>query len=105
LRVARAAGIAFQSVANQTRFIMARNALRAAEENAGNAPSERRQALRDDLHRILRDEIALAQELFQLARDDSRIGFEASNHYFFTPNDLVEKVVHCEWALEALEAR
>ncbi|MBE0542072.1 MAG: hypothetical protein IH623_11845 [Verrucomicrobia bacterium] len=41
------------------------------------------------------DEIALARRLFQLQSRDSRLGFEASNHYFYVPHDLREKVLNC----------
>jgi hypothetical protein len=40
-------------------------------------------------------EIELARRLFLLARRNSTIGFEASNHYYYTPLDLVEKVLNC----------
>ena len=45
-------------------------------------------------------EIELAQRLFTLTRQDSRIGFEASNHYYYLPLDLVEKVIDCTYILE-----
>ena len=35
-----------------------------------------------------------------LAKEDSRIGFEASNQYHYLPLDLVEKVVNCEYVLK-----
>jgi hypothetical protein len=38
--------------------------------------------------------------LYEIARQDSRIGFEAANHYAYTLNDLKEKVVQCEWLRE-----
>jgi hypothetical protein len=44
---------------------------------------------------IAAQEIELAQRQFLLARRNSTIGFEASNHYYFTPLDLVEKVLNC----------
>ena len=44
---------------------------------------------------LLADEEALARRLFDIADADSRIGFEATNHYFYTPLDLVEKVLNC----------
>lgn len=50
-----------------------------------------------------REELALALELHALARKDSRIGFEASNHYFYTLNDLREKVLNCCAVLNTLE--
>ena len=44
---------------------------------------------------IAAQEIELARRQFLLARQNSTIGFEASNHYFYTPLDLVEKVLNC----------
>lgn len=93
LLYARAAAIHFQSVANQARFIIARNAL----QTATSAEDERR--LRAEIKRRLESEIALARELFDLVREDSRIGFEPSCHYFYLPLDLVEKVINCRWLL------
>jgi hypothetical protein len=89
---ARAAQLYFKSVANQTRFILARDAL----EDAANplSPAERRKRL-DEIRRILDDEIALAREMFTLARGNSCVGFEAASQYFYLPLDLVEKVVNC----------
>jgi hypothetical protein len=45
---------------------------------------------------VLDEEIALAKCLARVAGNDSRIGFEASNHYYYTINDLKEKVLNCE---------
>ena len=56
-----------------------------------------------DLHELLEEEIALAKELLSLTFEDSRIGFEATNHYAYSPNDLREKVLNCEWLLDKLE--
>jgi hypothetical protein len=97
LRLAQAAGFHFASVANQARFILARNALRKP-----GTPVAERQRLRGEMVRILDDEIALARELFTLTQADSRIGFEASNHYFYVPLDLVEKVINCDWLRQEL---
>ena len=84
LRIARAAQIHFQSVANQVRFVLARDS----------APGEERTA---KMKNILRDERGLAVTLFALAREDSRIGFEASNQYYYLPQDLMEKVINCDY--------
>ncbi|MFA5866160.1 MAG: hypothetical protein WC975_15920 [Phycisphaerae bacterium] len=46
---------------------------------------------------ILEEEIDLAKTLYQLARQDSRLGFESSSHYAYTLNDLREKVINCEY--------
>jgi hypothetical protein len=98
LRFARAAVINFQSVANQARFILARDAL----ARPSNKPEESRR-LTIEIRRLLESEIALARQLFTLVRQDSRIGFEPSCHYFYLPLDLVEKVVNCRWLLQQLE--
>lgn len=96
LRLARAAGIHFQSVANQTRFVLARDAL--ASGSMANKPEER-QRLRAEIKRVLESEIDLARQLYTLAGEDSRIGFEPSCQYFYLPLDLVEKAVNCRWLL------
>ena len=100
LRLARAAAIHFQFVANQTRFVLARDAL----ANPSNTLSpEEAHRLRVEIKRCLEFEIVLARQLFTLAREDSRIGFEPSCQYFYLPLDLVEKVVNCRWLLEYFE--
>jgi len=100
LRFARAAGVHFQSVANQARFVLARDAL---ANPSGTLSAEERRRLRVEIQRRLESEIVLARQLFTLVREDSRIGFEPSCHYFYLPLDLVEKVVNCRWVLERLE--
>lgn len=50
-----------------------------------------------------REEMELAAELHEIVRTDSRIGFEASNHYYYSLNDLREKIVSCENILSELE--
>lgn len=92
-RVAEAAGIHFRSAANQARFVMARRAL-AAANTAGQAAQPRAA-----LQHLLHDEIALARRLYALQRADSRLGFEASNQYFYVPADLMEKVLNCRQLL------
>ncbi|MBR2912081.1 MAG: hypothetical protein IKC05_10745 [Lentisphaeria bacterium] len=51
---------------------------------------------------VLDEEIAIAQVLAEICRKDSRIGFEASNHYFYSLNDLLEKVISCCFIKENL---
>jgi hypothetical protein len=87
--VAEVCAIHFRSVANQARFVMARRALEAATRaDAAREPME-------TVERILESEIALATRLHAIQRRDSRFGYEASNHYFYVPTDLAEKVVNC----------
>ncbi len=52
---------------------------------------------------IYLDEIALAVAERRAMAQDSRIGYEASNHYYFTRNDLAEKVINCTYLLEEEE--
>ena len=91
LGVAKAAGLHFASVANQARFVLARSSLTRTGATAAEV-----ETARTELRSLLDDEIALARDLFPLARRDSRLGFEASNQYFYVPLDLVEKVLNCE---------
>jgi hypothetical protein len=87
--VAEAAAIHFQSVANQSRFVQLRN-----QYNASGDDSER-QELAARLADILDQETALASTLYTIQRNDSRIGYEATNHYFYIPEYLLEKAVNC----------
>lgn len=98
LRYARTAGIIFHSVANQARYILARDALARNPDS----PAER-ERLRSEIKRSLESEIVLARQLFAIAREDSRIGFEPTCQYFYLPLDLVEKVINCRWLLSQLE--
>jgi hypothetical protein len=88
-RVAAAAAIHFRSSANQARFVMARRAV-AEAKNPETAATQRK-----EMERVLRSEIALAQRLHEIQSRDSRIGFEASNQYYYVPVDLMEKVLNC----------
>jgi hypothetical protein len=98
---AQAAGKIFQSVANQARFIMAREALVAKQpwNELREQPTEGRESQLTEMKRCLESEIVLARQLFTIAREDSRIGFEPTCQYFYLPLDLVEKVVNCRWLL------
>ena len=80
LTFAEAAAIHFASVANQCRFVLAR---RAGDKTAQ--------------LRLLESETTLATRLHALQSRDSRLGFEASNQYYYVPLDLVEKVINCQW--------
>lgn len=77
---AEAAALHFASVAQQCRTVLARD--------AGDLPA---------LRQCCATEARLAIRLHALQSRDSRIGFEASNQYYYTPHDLVEKVINCRW--------
>jgi hypothetical protein len=93
--VARACAIHFQSTANQSLFITARDALAKA------TTAETARPLLADIERSLKSEIDLAHRLYVIQQRDSRIGFEASNQYNYIPLDLVEKVVNCRDLLDS----
>jgi hypothetical protein len=96
-RLAAAAGLHFASVANQVTFILARDALKAS------SPAER-ETHSATLERIAREEIEIARQMFALTRQDSRIGYEATNHYYYYPLDMVEKVINCEHILQSKDS-
>jgi len=89
--VMSACALHWRSVAQQTRFILARV---AAEKQAPTASEI------ENMRRILDEETRAAVELHGLQMADSRLGFEASNHYFYVPLDLAEKVINCQWLKE-----
>ncbi|HEU0139079.1 MAG TPA: hypothetical protein VFQ79_05195, partial [Bryobacteraceae bacterium] len=80
----------FQSTANQLEFYILR-------EKTGD------RAARARMRRIAEEEAELARRQFSIARDHSIIAYEASNHYFYTPLDLVEKVLNCQNVIRELE--
>lgn len=83
LNVAEAAYCHFRSTYLQIRFIRLRDA-------------SDKTAFIHDRNSILDEEISLAGKLLAIVRRDSRIGFEASNHYYYTENSLKEKILNCE---------
>ena len=78
LAMFRAEAMHFRSLVDQSRFILARN--------AGDRQGMRDLALR---------ELATAKEYLPLVRGDSRIGYECTNHYFYVPRDVCEKIALC----------
>jgi hypothetical protein len=93
---ARAAWLHFSSVAEQARFTAARNAL---AQSPPLAPAQR-DALLESMRQAAQSEARAARELFRLARENSCLGYEAANQYFYLPIDLMEKVVNCRWVAE-----
>jgi hypothetical protein len=94
LMVMEAASIHFRSTANQARFVVARRAL--AQANT----SEEAHTPIASLESVLRHELSLARRLCAIQSRDSRIGFEASNQYFYVPLDLAEKAINCRDLLD-----
>jgi len=91
---ATVASIHYWSVANQTRFVSLRNEL-----DKVNNPDSALEIL-EVIKKTLTDEISLAKRLYYIQLRDSRIGFEASNQYYYIPADLVEKVINCRYLLD-----
>jgi hypothetical protein len=91
--VGEACAIHFRSVAQQTQFVEARNALLATADSAAAAP------LLAELERLIAAERSLALRLHAIQSVDPRIGFEATNHYFYVANDLAAKIINCEYLL------
>jgi hypothetical protein len=96
--VAEACALHYQSAANQARFVAERRALAAAGSD------QETQARKEALSAILQSEIDLAHRLYTIQTQDSRIGFEATNQYFYVPSDLAEKVLNCRDLLARMTA-
>ncbi|KAA0993876.1 hypothetical protein FXO21_01485 [Dyadobacter sp. UC 10] len=92
--VAETVAVHYSSVANQALFVVTRDKL-AAERDKKRAAN-----LVTELENILRHEMKLAKRMAILQHNDSRLGFEASNHYFYVRNDLAEKVINCRDLLD-----
>lgn len=93
-RIANAAWLHFASVANQSKFVIYRDSL----SKTGISPAVTAD-LSNKLQQILNNEIQLAASLFEIIGKDSRIGFEASNQYYYVAQDLVEKILNCKYLL------
>ncbi|MBQ5840430.1 MAG: hypothetical protein IIW40_00580, partial [Clostridia bacterium] len=84
--MAHAAYCLFRASLNQFRFYVAR------EKNDKTA-----------MRQAATDELACAKKMLGLVNRDASIGFEASNHYYFSRGCLVEKVINCHDILRRLE--
>ena len=91
INIMEACGLDYASCANQARFIVLRDQIAKG--------TDKTTALQE-IELILKDEIHLAAQLHSIQIRDSRLGFEATNHYFYVPMDLVEKVINCRDLLD-----
>jgi len=94
-RMAQAALCHFESTWNQVRFVQNRDIW------LENGSSE----ARETLLAILAAERAVVKRTIALRRADSRIGYEASNHYYYSLQDLAEKLLNLRWCEEQLTAQ
>lgn len=65
--------------------------------------AEEKVALQGQMLRVVREEMETVQTLIDLRLQDSRIGFESSNHYFYTLQDLKEKMINLSYCEERLK--
>ena len=95
--VARANYCHFRTTCLQACFIIQRDRLYrlAGLDGIIRKNPERAEVIKGILA-ILAEEIELAKTLRLLARHDSRLGFEATQHYYYRAEDLMEKVLNCE---------
>lgn len=56
----------------------------------------------EELLQIIHAEMETVQTLIDLRLEDSRIGYESSNHYFYTLQDLKEKMINLTYCEEQL---
>ena len=95
LGIAETCYLHFQSVANQIHFYRLRD-----EWTRANPDGQTRIAAR--MADIAEAEIELAKRQYVIARHDSTIAYEASNHYYYRPLDLLEKVLNCRDVIDGL---
>jgi len=98
VRVIRACGLHFRSVARQVRFYQARDRLLRVKRPEDLAATFR------ELRDLAAMERNCARALYGIQRQDSRIGYEATNHYFYVPADLAARAVHCDLMAERWNA-
>ena len=70
----------FKATSNAIDFIILRRDLKANK---------------DKLISILENEILLAKRVGICQCEDARIAFEATNHYYYTPSLIQEKILNC----------
>jgi len=87
-QIAETVAVHYSSIVNQIEFITIRDGVSQLKY------SERKASV-ELLKKILEKEIALAKRMNALQNRNSKLGFEATNHYFYIPSDLIEKVVNC----------
>ena len=88
---ARAVAIHCASSANQARFVDARNRMASAKS------PEDRTACIATMRRAVQQERKAVERLLPIVQRDATIGYEFSNHYFYIPQDLIEKLINLHY--------
>lgn len=57
----------------------------------------------EELLRIIHEEMETVQKVIQLRLADCRVGYESSNHYFYTLQDLKEKLLNLAFCEETIK--
>ncbi len=57
----------------------------------------------EGMKKYAREELENTLALYSLMRRDSRVGFESSNHYYYSLQSILEKIVNCETILAELD--
>lgn len=57
----------------------------------------------DGMLRVIQDELETVRAMMKLRCMDSRIGYESSNHYFYTMQDLKEKIINLKYCESVLQ--
>ncbi len=79
----------FKTTSNAIDFVMLRRDMKANK---------------DKLISILENELVLAKCVGMCQCEDARVAFEASNHYYYTPSLIQEKIINCKALLRRLNA-
>lgn len=88
LRICRAIGLYFRSIANQIRFHASRERWKGSLKGM------------EAMSSLVRDELNIARQFYAICSQDSRVGFEASLGYLYLPLDIREKIVACQYMLD-----
>lgn len=78
----------FRSAYNQISFVMLREKLLAGEN------------VKADIIKIVKSELEVAENVYKIMRRRSEVGFEAANHYYYSCDNVLEKVLNCEYLLD-----
>ncbi|WP_262679079.1 hypothetical protein [Paenibacillus sp. J5C2022] len=96
MTAANAAYLHFYSTYLQISFIMARNQYLTSKRDEMKLRNCRK------LMDIVQKESDNVRQLYHLVISDSKVGFEASNQYYYTVQDLKEKELNCRFIMERL---
>ena len=80
----------FKSSYNQIRFVRLRDKL------AADKCEETRKAILETVN----NEKQLAENVYRIMRRRPEVGFEAANHYYYSSDNVLEKIVNCQWLEE-----